>query len=440
MTTAPQHRTRNRRRAAGRRGGVYVLVLGVAAMITVVGLSAVALSRTQMRSTLAESEWARAGTLAQAGVEAAVANMNTSSTWRTDYAAGAEVSIGALGGSGPGGAGAASFRIIDPADGNLAKFDRDSVRVYGYGRVGGATRVFSLDCQYRPPPVLDVLKYAVYAGSSITCVNPTSVSGAPLGTPSLSNKSTLLANVRVGSLTNTGTIIGEVRTGAAGATSLSDAGRSSIVAGAVDINYSSLPSGGEISDTLLSATYNPYGSTSSRGIYRISVPLGSRLRIRNCRIAATLIVDLGLLSQLEVRDAVYWDRPSGDLPTLVLTTAATSSVTISGTSATLDEASVGMNLNPTGTPYEGVEDADKTDSYPSQIRGVIHIAGALSSIEIGPTVTIVGTLISESSLSFATGVDIRYDPQVLQSPPAAYQTGTAGMDPVAGTWKWQVLP
>ncbi len=423
-----------------RRGSVYVLVLGVAAMITVVGLSAIALSRTQMKSTLVESEWSRAGVLAQAGVEAAVTTMNTSTTWRADYAAGGEAAIGTLGSSGPGGPAAATFKIIDPTDGSLVKFDRDPVRVYGYGRVGDATRVYSLDCQYRPPPVLDVLNYAVYAGNSITCSNPMSVSGAPLGTPSFRNAGTLVANIRVGTLNNSGTIIGEVRTGVAAATSLSDAGRSAIISKAVTINYGSLPSGGEIRDTLLSATYNPYGPVSSQGVYRIAVPVGSRLTIRNCRIAATLIIDLNLLSTLEVRDAVNWNRPSGDLPTLVLTTAATSSVSISGTTADLSEATVGMNLNPTGSPYEGVEDSDTTDTYPSQIRGVIHIAGGLSSVPIGPTLSIVGTLICESSLTFDTGVDIRYDPQVLQAPPTAYQTGAAGMDPIAGTWKWQVLP
>lgn len=434
--TSRQARRRNRRR----RGGVYVLVLGMAAMITVVGLGAIALSRTQIRSTLADNEWARAEALAGAGVEAALANMNTNSAWRTDYSAGAEVEIGSLGSAGPGGSGKASFRIVDPADGDLVKFDQDPVRIYGYGRVGAATRVFSLDCQYRPPPVLDVLKYAVYAGSSITSSTPLSVSGAPLGTPSLNNSSTLTANIRVGSLSNSGTIIGEVRTGATALASLSDGSLSSLSSRAVQISYSSLAAGGEIRDTLLSATYNPYGSTSSAGIYRISVPLGSRLRIRNCRIAATLIIDLGLLSQLEILEAVNWDRPSGDLPTLVLTTAATSTVSITGTTSTLSESAVGMNLNPAGTPYNGVSDTDKVDTYPSEIRGVIHISGLLSSIQIGPTITIVGTLISETSLSFASGVNISYDPQVLQNPPTAYRTGAAGMDPIAGSWKWQVLP
>jgi hypothetical protein len=168
------------------------------------------------------------------------------------------------------------------------------------------------------------------------------------------------------------------------------------------------------------------------------VPTLSRLRIRNCRIAATLIIEMGLLSELSVEGAVHWDRPSGEFPTLVLVSNVASTVNISPATSTLSEALVGVNFNPPLTPYNGASDTDKTDTYPSVIRGVIHTFGLLPTITLGPSLTVEGTVICEGGVTIATGTRISHDPGVLSDPPRMYQTGSAGMSPVAGSWRWEV--
>jgi hypothetical protein len=424
----------NERRAKrfSRRGGVYVLVLGVSTMIAVVGLGAIAVSRSQIRSTKAAADWCKAGIAAEAAVETAISLMNTQPTWRADYVSGGRVNVGALGGSTVG------FALLDEGDGELDKGDKDNVTVYGYGGAGHAVRKYSIECTYQPPPVLPVLQFGVYASDGVTA-GTAAVSGAPLGTPTLTVNGVLTSDVRVGTLNNTGTIIGEVRTGEPAITTFSDGSLSSISSRAVNISYSSLPSG-TISNAVLSASRNPYGSVSSSGIYFIRVPLLSTLRITRSRINATVVIELGLTARLEITDAVNWTPFDPTLPTLIVNATALSTVRISGSSSALSEASLNVNFNPVGTPYAGIEDSDRLDSYPSEIRGVIHSINALATFQMDNSATVIGCVICQGALTITGGANVTYDPQLLIDPPLPYRTGTAGMVPVAGTWRWCVDP
>ena len=35
-----------------------------------------------------------------------------------------------------------------------------------------------------------------------------------------------------------------------------------------------------------------------------------------------------------------------------------------------------MNFNPAGAPYNGSTDTDKADTYPNEIRGLVHVEGS----------------------------------------------------------------
>lgn len=422
--------TRSRRRGRARRGGVYVLVLGVATVIAVVGLGAIAVSRSDIRSTLASRDWAAAGVLAESAIETVLARINTDPNWRTRYQSGSRELVASVGQR------EMSFVLVDP-DGDLADGATEPVRIIGTAVVGRSVRSFSLEAAYRPPPVLDVLRFGLYAQHART--SGARVTGAPLGSPSLQNTGTLVADVRVGALANSGTIVGEVRTGEP---PLSGFGTEALEAqrgGAVEIGFASLTAG-EITRCVLSRAHNPYGSVSTNGMYFIRVPSGSTLRIRDCRIVASLFIELEKSAQFEVRDAVLWDGTGEDAPALVVTSTGAANVILSGTAGTLSESALGVNFNPPGTPYEGESDKDTSDTYPVELRGVFHIVGSDAPVQIGSGLGIVGTVICEGALQIGGNSTIRYDPQVLADPPSAYRAGDAGMSPVLGTWRWEVLP
>lgn len=413
-----------------RRGGAYVLVLGAATLLTVVGLGVIAAVRTSIGRVVMSRDWSAAGVLAESSIEGALSRINTEPTWRSDFGSSPVAGPVSIGG------GTASFRIEDPNDGDLSNNPKDPVRIVGVGRVGQARRAYAVEARWVPPPALEVLNHAVYAAGSINCRGTARAVGGGIrcgGT--LTNSSTLAADVWASSVSNSGTIAGEVREGGSSLSPLSDGSLAGLASRGTAINYGSL-SGGFIDRALLSPGANPYGAPNAGGIYVISVPALSTLTIRRSRIVGTLIVQLGLASSLQVRDEVNWERGDGNLPTLIVSAAALSSVSLTGSSNSLSESLLGVNFNPASTPYNGQSDTDTTDTYPTEVRGVVHISTLLASVTVGQGFSLNGTLISEGSLTIDAGASFNYDAAVLNNPPAPYQTGSASMMPVPGTWSW----
>ena len=146
-----------RRDNSARRGSTYVLVLGVAMVVTVLGFSALLLARINTVATLSANDWAEAGTLAFSATEHALADLNDSSggvAWRSSFQSGVLAAEHALG------RGTLSWMLVDEEDGDLADELTDPVRLYGIGRVGQAVRVYSV-VLFPSGEALDVLRTAV---------------------------------------------------------------------------------------------------------------------------------------------------------------------------------------------------------------------------------------------------------------------------------------
>jgi hypothetical protein len=86
--------------------------------------------------------------------------------------------------------------------------------------------------------------------------------------------------------------------------------------------------------------------------------------------------------------------------------------------AGLVESSENTNFNPTGAPYSGVVDADNTDSYPSEIVGLVHIIGNFEAK--GATTRIRGALIATGAGTFSGTTQINYLSDLATSPPWGY--------------------
>src|SRR3954447_4992417 len=68
-----------------RRGSIYAVVLAMAILVSLIGLSAVAVGRINLRSAAAGGDSASAELLALSAVEHGIAVVNSDSTWRSDY-------------------------------------------------------------------------------------------------------------------------------------------------------------------------------------------------------------------------------------------------------------------------------------------------------------------------------------------------------------------
>lgn len=115
-----------------RRGSAYVMVLVTAMIIAGIGISAIAMTRAQTRSTSRANDWGQAQMLAISGVEHALAVLNTEAKWRSvlqhDVTARSE-NIGR---------GGFSWKLLDRTDTLLSDDATDGISIVATGTVGQA--------------------------------------------------------------------------------------------------------------------------------------------------------------------------------------------------------------------------------------------------------------------------------------------------------------
>jgi hypothetical protein len=136
------------RRRASRRGGIYVAVLGVAMVVTLIGLSALLAVRVDQRATDLMENAVKVDFQAQATVDRALLRLNSIANWRTTYTNDTWTAGQTFDGV------TTSFKLVDELDGNLANDANQPVRVYGRAVAGDALRMYSVCVQPRSTPNL----------------------------------------------------------------------------------------------------------------------------------------------------------------------------------------------------------------------------------------------------------------------------------------------
>lgn len=418
-----------------RRGSVYILVLGASTMVAVVGIGAVALARSSVRATTAAADWSEAGFAAQSGIDYIVAVMNATPTWRTDLKNNTVY--------GPFSVGRAKIAItlIDEGDADFSDDASEPVRAYAVATVGGATRTYSALIEPASNTGLDLLRCPLAAAGDITISgNATATLGPISSNGKLTNSATLTSDIETVSISSTGFIAGYVQTGVAAKSMPSNAIITRMSAVATAIPYGSI-SGGTIDRAVLTPTLNTISTTTNaQGVYSISVPLLSTLKIRRSRIQASLVITMGATSQLIILDENLWDPAAANLPALVVQGSLLGSVTFGGssTSASLSEAATGTNYNPAGAPYNSVVDSDTLDTYPCELHGIYHIDGAIP-LTINNNLKSVGCIIAGGSVTLNTPAQLAANPTFLAAPPSGYADGANTKMRIAqSSYRWEV--
>jgi hypothetical protein len=177
------------------------------------------------------------------------------------------------------------------------------------------------------------------------------------------------------------------------------------------------------------------GGLNSDGVYYISAPAG--ITISNCRINGTLVIDAPGQT-VTISGSVFMAPARSDYPVLIvngkLTMQADSTVPLS-------EATQGFNFNPAGAAYQSNTDADTTDTYPSEIDGLIH---SNDKTIVQGNQLIRGTLLCESNdgtqaVYLDSSPQLIYDATLYTNPPMGYTTSVT-MKVAPGGWKQTVLP
>ena len=399
-------------------GSVYLHVLASSVLVTVIGLAALAAVRIQTRSALRAQDCAEARNCAVSAVELGLLFVTQDPNWRDNWTNGFWLSDKHLGD--------ATFTLegIDPQDGDLTDSEYQPLILTGTGTKGIARHKTQVTLVAVIKP-LEALNSCLHAAGTVTVVSGKSiaVSGAALSTnTTLDNAGTITGDAEAGTVAQTGTITGTLTVPAdpkqmPEATVVSDyVGRATVI-----------PYTGTIDKQVLSPGSNPWGTPDPNGMYFLDTH-GQAVLIRNSRIHGTLIVDTGG-NTLTLDNAVLLHPYRSDCPVLIVNGNAELKFR-SGT-LSLSESAQATNFNPFGASYEDVWDDDMLDEYPNEIRGLIHVTGAL---DLQDTARVVGVIICQGAVTCEGFNSITHDPDLYATPPEGY-TCVERMTVSPGSWK-----
>lgn len=408
------------------------MILGTAMLITIVGLASVLIRRVRMANADQTGNFARARMLAFSGAEHAAARLAADTMWRDTYD-GVTVTQDSGGGT-------FSWQVIDPADGDLTDDITEAAQIVSTGTYDGTSYTLTMGVTITAASPIEALGYAILSGGNTEVKDgkTVTVTGAPLGTngnAKVKDGATLNADVDAGSFTleGTGVIVGTATT-LSDSVAMPDAGlfdTYKALATTITVDCSG-KGGGKIEKFLLSPSNNPWGSTNSDGVYFIDTANGD-LTINKARIYGTLLIDpgSGKVKLGGKSGTMLMQSFRSDYPTLMVNGRLEAE--LESATRSLTESDAGTNLNPTGSPYEGVTDSDTSDSYPSEIRGLVHTFG---ETKLKKTTIIRGILICEDKIRFEGDAQIIYDSSLYDNPPDGYSTGSGQTSP--GAWTRQI--
>lgn len=349
-----------------RRGTVYVLVLVCAMIVTVLGVTGVTIVRQERQRAERDLGAFQADLAAVSGLELAMTDAQDDAAWREKLHDSAEAVSVTIDGC------SVTVTASDPLDGDLADDPADPVRLRAVAQRGTSRRMHEVDV-IPTVAALPALNAGLAVGGTLT-INAASVRAS---SPVIANGAITITSSSVTADLVSGATISGTSTGTRGAGQaafvLPD--RAVVLAAyqamGTTIAIGSIPSR-RIEKQTITRTRNPYGSTNASGVYVINCG-GNDLEIRDARIVGTLVV-LNV-RRLTLTNSVLVEDGGNGLPVLIVDgildveTAATE----------LSESAQTTNFNPTGAAFRGVTDSDQTDTYPSQIQGMVVVFGNFES-------------------------------------------------------------
>lgn len=370
-----------------RRGSAYVLVLGAAMIVTMIGVGGAIAARAERKAAQLDSDGTALTHAAMGALRAAAGNATNTIAWRSAAKSAAPLSLTVDGI-------ALSAVASDPDDADLSNDLFGRVSILATASKGSARRLVSMT--FDPDTTLsDVLGSALHADGTINAKAGTFI----MSTGRVSSNSTITAS-GAGVIRADVAAVGAISGGVSGTQTTLPAALA--MPSGLSARYEAIGTtislasfaGRKIDKSVLAAGRNPFGSTNALGVYVIDCA-GNDFEVRDSRLNCTLV--LKNCSTLKLTSSVLWTSPRADWPLVICSGPITSDMV----AANLNEATLGVNFNPAGMPYNGSTDSDKVDSYPSMLQGIVYGTSDLSistgvftlegSAVLAGSVTTIGT-------------------------------------------------
>jgi hypothetical protein len=381
------------------------MILGVSAVLMVIGLAAVSVARIDTRNVSADNDWSEAQTLALSAAENALARIAVTDDWRSRLSGVVTVAMGR---------GTMQWQITDDADGQLADDEQDPVLIVAIGQVGASRYKLGLRCLVEGLP-LEALARCVHCGGDITMDKDSqlTVIGGSASTNSDfhadKKKAELAGDLEADGVWWKQNVTGNVTKHATPLTMPEAKVVDTYRALATDISGRTL-----INRQAIGPGRNPWGTANADGVYYLSAP-GADVTLRDSRILGTLVVRC---RRLTIDKTVLLENYRKDMPALIVDGDLVLDFESYGSQ--LREGDEGTNFNPAGVPYGGLSDSDKSDSYPSEIRGLVHVRGGLT---LKRTALVRGAIVCDGEV-LCDGVNvIVHDDDLTTLPIIGYTSG-----------------
>jgi len=395
------HRQHDRRRS----GSAYAMIIGVSAVLMIIGLAAVSVARIDTRGVSSDNDWSEAQVLALSAAENALARIAATDDWRSRLAGVVTV---------PMGHGTMQWQITDDADGQLADDAEEPILIVATGQVGASKYKLGLRCLVEGLP-LEVLSRCIHSGGDITMDKDSqlTVIGGAASTNSDfhadKKKAELAGDLEADGVWWKNNVTGNISKHATPLTMPDPRVVDTYRAMATDISGRTL-----INRQAIGPGRNPWGTANADGVYYLNAP-GADVTLRDSRILGTLVVRC---RRLTIDNNVLMESFREDMPVLIVDGDLVLDFESYGSQ--LRESDEDTNFNPPGVPCSGQSDSDESDSYPSEIRGLVHVRGDLT---LKSTALVRGAIVCDGEV-LCDGINvIVHDEDLSTLPIIGYTSG-----------------
>ncbi|MDC0936240.1 hypothetical protein OAS39_08120 [Pirellulales bacterium] len=414
-----------------RRGSLYIPVLGVALIVSAMGMSAMVTARLNLRGINGRQDRREARILADSALELAAATVMQDGDWRTNFVNNVKYPATPL----ALGNGTITWKLVDQ-DGDLSDDVADPVRLTGVATVGQSIYTASVLLEPAGAP-LRCLESSLHSNGQFWMWD-----GVTVSTDQTVSTNSSIYKSGSGVIAGDGEAAGSIQSGSVSGTATQGASPRKMPAAAHVFDYylnngtwidiADVPGGSPrlIEKVVLSPGNNPYGAgvTNPQGIYVIDCK-NQNLRIKLVRLSGTLVL-LNTGSGSDLDNDQHWEPAIPNFPVLLVDGDIV--FNWHGEHA-LRESMAGVNYNPAHTPYQGQSDVDQTDEYPALIKGLIYVSG---NLDVQHECVIEGVVVTDA-INPQANISLAYDSVYLDNPPPGFRSD----DPMAvslRSWRREV--
>ncbi|GAB5406388.1 MAG: hypothetical protein Aurels2KO_46190 [Aureliella sp.] len=410
-----------------RAATVYLAVLGTSVIVAMLSLTAIHSARMSLNSVQNNGHDSQARAAATAAIEIALATINADDDWRSNLSSG---TVYPEGGQMLGDA-RISWAVIDVEDGSLSNAQTGRTVVHGTGEIDETVYTYQVELLQSGGPLACL-------ESALHCDDPILVgTTVELRTDQRISTNQDVYGLFPSSIRGDVEASGSLLIGGSGARMSGVATREMpgndvfdyYKAMGTQIDAADIRNGVElhVEDILLTTNNNPYGDANPEGIYWIDCE-GSRIRIRDCRLACTLVL-FNTGSGAELGAAVHIEPPRRNMPSLLV--EGNLFVLQSLTSEIGENGQV--NFNPPSHPLGGLSDTDTTDYFPSMVHGLVYVSGRLDLFVDFMISTFTGPVVCER-IAANSKANFYYTPYAFNNPPPGFCRGDE-VQIMPGSWQ-----